>query len=114
MVEVLFLFALYPDVSVSPQSDTEQADLARERKELSKNVEFEQEELAEIYVKRAPNGPIGRSGRSGSTTTVAPASIKGVGLRIITGTFIAQAILDDTFSRKFSTRRRQRQRERQS
>jgi VIT1/CCC1 family predicted Fe2+/Mn2+ transporter len=28
-------------VSVSSQSDTEQADLARERKELSENVEFE-------------------------------------------------------------------------
>jgi len=39
-------------VSVSSQSDTEQADLARERKELSENAEFEREELAEIYVKR--------------------------------------------------------------
>jgi VIT1/CCC1 family predicted Fe2+/Mn2+ transporter len=39
-------------VSVSSQSDTEQADLARERKELSENVEYENEELAEIYVKR--------------------------------------------------------------
>ena len=39
-------------VSVSSQSDTERADLARERKELSDNVEFEKEELAEIYVKR--------------------------------------------------------------
>lgn len=39
-------------VSVSSQSDTEQADLARERKELKENIEFEQEELAEIYVKR--------------------------------------------------------------
>ena len=39
-------------VSVSSQSDTEKADLARERKELSENIEFEQEELAEIYVKR--------------------------------------------------------------
>jgi len=39
-------------VSVSSQSDTEQADLARERKELGENVEFEIEELAEIYVKR--------------------------------------------------------------
>ena len=38
-------------VSVSSQSDTEKADLARERKELSENAEFEQEELAEIYVK---------------------------------------------------------------
>ena len=39
-------------VSVSSQSDTERADLARERKELSDNVEFEKEELAQIYVKR--------------------------------------------------------------
>lgn len=39
-------------VSVSSQSDTERADLARERKELSENVAFEQDELAEIYVKR--------------------------------------------------------------
>ena len=39
-------------VSVSSQSDTERADLARERKELSDNVEFEREELVEIYVKR--------------------------------------------------------------
>ena len=39
-------------VSVSSQSDTEQADLTRERKELSENRPFEQEELAQIYVKR--------------------------------------------------------------
>lgn len=39
-------------VSVSSQSDTEQADLARERKELSDNIGVEREELAEIYVKR--------------------------------------------------------------
>src|SRR5512136_1984229 len=36
-------------VSVSSQSDTEQADLARERQELSENAEFELDELAEIY-----------------------------------------------------------------
>lgn len=39
-------------VSVSSQSDTEQADLARERAELSQNVKFERAELADIYVKR--------------------------------------------------------------
>ena len=39
-------------VSVSSQSDTEQADLARERKELSESPEFEHNELADIYVKR--------------------------------------------------------------
>lgn len=39
-------------VSVSSQSDTERADLARERKELKENVAFEREELAQIYVER--------------------------------------------------------------
>jgi VIT1/CCC1 family predicted Fe2+/Mn2+ transporter len=39
-------------VSVSSQSDSERADLARERKELSDNAEFELDELAEICVKR--------------------------------------------------------------
>src|SRR5262249_8960498 len=37
-------------VSVSSQSDTEQADLAREKRELSEDPEFENEELAQIYV----------------------------------------------------------------
>ncbi len=39
-------------VSVSSQSDTEGADLAREREELSTDREFEQAELAAIYVGR--------------------------------------------------------------
>lgn len=39
-------------VSVSSQSDTERADLARERKELKANSKFELEELAAIYVER--------------------------------------------------------------
>lgn len=39
-------------VSVSSQSDTEQADLARERKELDDSPELEREELANIYRKR--------------------------------------------------------------
>ena len=39
-------------VSVSSQSDTEQADLARERRELSENVPAEIEELTGIYTKR--------------------------------------------------------------
>ena len=39
-------------VSVSSQSDTEQADLTRERKELAGNVGFERQELADIYIKR--------------------------------------------------------------
>ena len=47
-------------VSVSSQSDTEKADLARERKELSENVGFEQEELAEIYVKRGVERALAR------------------------------------------------------
>ena len=47
-------------VSVSSQSDTEKADLARERMELSENVEFEQEELAAIYVKRGVDQALAR------------------------------------------------------
>lgn len=39
-------------VSVSSQSDAEQADLARERKELAENIGFEREELANLYVQR--------------------------------------------------------------
>jgi VIT1/CCC1 family predicted Fe2+/Mn2+ transporter len=47
-------------VSVSSQSDTEQADLARERKELSENIGFEREELADIYVKRGVDPTLAR------------------------------------------------------
>jgi len=39
-------------VSVSSQADTENADLARERDELASNIEYELEELAQIYVGR--------------------------------------------------------------
>jgi len=39
-------------VSVSSQSDTENADLELERKSLEENVEFEREELAKIYEER--------------------------------------------------------------
>lgn len=39
-------------VSVSSQSDTEKADLERERRELQEQPEHELEELAQIYVKR--------------------------------------------------------------
>jgi VIT1/CCC1 family predicted Fe2+/Mn2+ transporter len=39
-------------VSVSSQSDTEEADLARERRELSEDPQFEREELSQIYVAR--------------------------------------------------------------
>ena len=47
-------------VSVSSQSDTEQADLARERKELSENPKGELDELAEIYVKRGLDQSLAR------------------------------------------------------
>ena len=47
-------------VSVSSQSDTEKADLMRELKELNENVEFEREELAEIYVKRGVEQTLAR------------------------------------------------------
>ena len=39
-------------VSVSSQADTENADLEREREELATDVEYEQAELAAIYVQR--------------------------------------------------------------
>jgi VIT1/CCC1 family predicted Fe2+/Mn2+ transporter len=39
-------------VSVSSQADTENADLAREKLELSRNPKYEQEELAQIYASR--------------------------------------------------------------
>jgi VIT1/CCC1 family predicted Fe2+/Mn2+ transporter len=45
-------------VSVSSQSDTERADLARERGELNDNPAFELDELAEIYVKRGVEKPL--------------------------------------------------------
>lgn len=47
-------------VSVSSQSDTERADLARERKELSENPEFELDELAAIYVERGVDRALAR------------------------------------------------------
>jgi VIT1/CCC1 family predicted Fe2+/Mn2+ transporter len=47
-------------VSVSSQSDTEQADLTRERKELRENREFELEELAQIYVERGVDQTLAR------------------------------------------------------
>lgn len=47
-------------VSVSSQSDTEQADLARERRELKDNVAFELEELTAIYVGRGLDRPLAR------------------------------------------------------
>jgi VIT1/CCC1 family predicted Fe2+/Mn2+ transporter len=47
-------------VSVSSQSDTENADLARERKELIDDVEFEREELANIYVQRGVEPSLAR------------------------------------------------------
>jgi VIT1/CCC1 family predicted Fe2+/Mn2+ transporter len=39
-------------VSVSSQSETEKADLAKERKELAEQPELERRELADIYVRR--------------------------------------------------------------
>ncbi len=47
-------------VSVSSQSDTERADLARERKELNENPAFELDELADIYVKRGVDQALAR------------------------------------------------------
>ena len=47
-------------VSVSSQSDTERADLARERKELQDSPAFELDELADVYVKRGVDGALAR------------------------------------------------------
>ncbi|HVJ33336.1 MAG TPA: VIT family protein [Terriglobia bacterium] len=47
-------------VSVSSQSDTEGADLARERRELRDNPVLELDELAEIYVKRGVDQALAR------------------------------------------------------
>jgi VIT1/CCC1 family predicted Fe2+/Mn2+ transporter len=47
-------------VSVSSQSDTETADLARESAELANDDQFEHEELAAIYVKRGLDAELAR------------------------------------------------------
>jgi len=47
-------------VSVSSQSDTEMADLAREKRELLEDPEFEKEELAQIYVDRGVKPDLAR------------------------------------------------------
>jgi len=47
-------------VSVSSQSDTEQADLAREKSELLEDPEAETEELTQIYVKRGVKRDVAR------------------------------------------------------
>jgi len=47
-------------VSVSSQSDTENADLDRERAELATDSEFEHAELADIYVKRGLDAELAR------------------------------------------------------
>jgi VIT1/CCC1 family predicted Fe2+/Mn2+ transporter len=47
-------------VSVSSQSDTERADLARERAELASQPDFEREELAQIYVRRGVDHQVAR------------------------------------------------------
>ncbi len=47
-------------VSVSSQADTERADLQREQRELEDDPEFEQRELAEIYVQRGLDPELAR------------------------------------------------------
>jgi len=47
-------------VSVSSQSDTERADLARERKELAEQPAFEVDELTGVYVKRGVDEALAR------------------------------------------------------
>jgi len=48
-------------VSVSSQADTEQADLALEQRELATDPIAEEDELAEIYVRRGLNAPLART-----------------------------------------------------
>ena len=48
-------------VSVSSQTDTEQADLAIERRELAADVAFEEAELAQIYVQRGLEPALART-----------------------------------------------------
>lgn len=47
-------------VSVSSQSDTEHADLAREKRELASDTDFEKKELAQIYVSRGVEAGLAR------------------------------------------------------
>jgi len=47
-------------VSVSSQSDTEHADLAREKRELADDPVFEREELAQVYVARGVEDGLAR------------------------------------------------------
>ncbi|MFZ1990167.1 MAG: VIT family protein [Alphaproteobacteria bacterium] len=47
-------------VSVSSQADAERADLARERTELSENIEAEHQELANIYIGRGVEPALAR------------------------------------------------------
>ena len=58
-------------VSVSSQSDSERADIARERQELSDNREGELRELEAIYVKRGLTQALARQ-VAGHTTRSAP------------------------------------------
>ena len=50
-------------VSVSSQSDTERADLEREREELATDAGYEHAELAAIYVTRGARCRTGQTGR---------------------------------------------------
>jgi VIT1/CCC1 family predicted Fe2+/Mn2+ transporter len=47
-------------VSVSSQSDTERADLDRERRELADDPEFEKQELTELYIARGLEAGLAR------------------------------------------------------
>jgi VIT1/CCC1 family predicted Fe2+/Mn2+ transporter len=48
-------------VSVSSQADTEQADLGRERQELATQLQAEEDELADIYVRRGLEPELART-----------------------------------------------------
>lgn len=61
LVAGAFSMAAGEYVSVSSQADTEQADLAIERKELATQPEAEEEELAQIYVRRGLDTSLART-----------------------------------------------------
>jgi len=62
-------------VSVSSQTDTEDADIAREKKELAENKTYEREELASIYTKRGLDLPLAPQSRLISSCVMMPSRL---------------------------------------
>jgi vacuolar iron transporter family protein len=61
MVAGAFSMAAGEYVSVSSQADTERADLALERRELSSDPAAEEQELTDIYIKRGLEPPLAQT-----------------------------------------------------